>query len=525
MLGEYQLLRKIAEGGMGEVYEAMQLKLDRRVAVKILTARLALQPDFLQRFEREAKSAAALNHPNVVQVYDFGEAEGRYYFVMELIEGEDLANHVKQHGKMPVAEALAVVEQTAHALKAAAAKAIIHRDIKPANLLLTRDGRIKVSDLGLAKRLTDDDMTVTGMTLGSPHFLAPEQADDARRVDHRADIYSLGVTLLFLLTGKRPFEGASTFSLVLAHAHKPLPTGVELGTALPDAVETFIQRMTAKNPADRYQDYDALLVDLQSVRSGFAPVAVIGRAWRDAQTVARRKQCLTVGAAVGMVLFAIALLAFNWPRTARKAPREAAQGNDTTPSAAPESPTGGPRPPNQPGPEERPSDEPPPRPAGDEHRGPPGKDKMGRGPLGQSGQSRGMRLPFGPPAPPNFAALKDGPIEQMLAEAEAYALANKSEFKLAIDRYHQLEDKALGTKWEEEVRQKMDSLIRDHEAATKTVIATFTAKMRPFLAKNQPQEAYNAWRQFPQNLRTREVDDRIRQILTRELPQGFEPIP
>ena len=246
-LGDYRLDRKLAEGGMGEVYEATQLKLDRKVALKILSRRLAERPEFLQRFEREAKSAAALNHPHIVQVHDFGQAGGHFYLIMELVEGEDMADYLVKRGKLPAAEALDVIEQAAQALQAARKKAIIHRDIKPANLLRTKEGRIKVSDLGLAKKLTDDsDMTATGVGIGSPHFLAPEQADDARRVDHRADIYSLGITLLYLLTGKRPYEGTSAFSVIMAHASRPLPSGAELGTSLPDNMEGLIRRMAAK---------------------------------------------------------------------------------------------------------------------------------------------------------------------------------------------------------------------------------------------------------------------------------------
>jgi eukaryotic-like serine/threonine-protein kinase len=218
-----------------------------------------------------------LNHPNLVQVYDFGEAAGRHYLVMELIEGQDLAEHIQQYGKMNVHDGLNAVEQAAHALKAACAKSIIHRDIKPSNLMLTRDGIVKVSDLGLAKILTDNtEVTATGVGMGSPHFIAPEQADDSSNVDHRVDIYALGITLLYLLTGKKPFDGSTPFSVVLAHVNKPLPSGSDLGTELPESVEWLISRMAAKKPEHRYQDYQSLIDDIKRVRDGegiTAPIA------------------------------------------------------------------------------------------------------------------------------------------------------------------------------------------------------------------------------------------------------------
>ncbi len=214
ILGGYRLVRKIAEGGMGVVYEAVQLNLARKVALKILNEELAAQPEFLQRFEREAKAAAALNHPNAVQVHDFGETQGWRYLIMEYVEGEDLAEYTDERGKLSIFAALDIIEQAAQALKAACEKSIIHRDVKPSNLLLTLDGRVKVLDLGLAKILTEaSDLTLSGIGMGSPYFMAPEQAQDARNVDHRADIYALGLTLLFLLTGKRPFDGNTPYSL------------------------------------------------------------------------------------------------------------------------------------------------------------------------------------------------------------------------------------------------------------------------------------------------------------------------
>ncbi|MGV3756915.1 MAG: protein kinase domain-containing protein [Verrucomicrobiota bacterium] len=276
-LGDYKIIRPVAKGGMGEVYEATQLRLGRSVALKVLNRNLAMDEQFLQRFEREAKAAAALNHPNIVHVYDFAHEDGQAYLVMEFIEGQDLAKIVSQAGKMPLKEGLKIVADVASALQEAHSKGIIHRDIKPANILLTSKGIVKVSDLGLARRLDDDsDLTATGAGIGTPHFMSPEQARDAHHVDHRADIYSLGITLLYLLTGKRPYEGKSSYSIVLAHSTEPLPSGLELGTELPAHVEALLHKMAAKKPEDRYADYATLLADIKRVQRGEMPEGKLG---------------------------------------------------------------------------------------------------------------------------------------------------------------------------------------------------------------------------------------------------------
>ncbi len=251
--GDFKLVRSIAKGGMGEVYEAVQVSLDRTVALKILDGNLANNESFIQRFEREAKSAAALNHPSIVQVYQFGKDNDLHFLVMEYVDGRDLSKLVSNlpDRRFPRKDAIRIVRDVALALREAHSMGVIHRDIKPANILVDPKGRVKVSDLGLAKKVDDDvELTQTGVGIGSPHFIAPEQADDARHADHRADIYSLGITLLFLLTGRRPYDGTSAFSVVLAHANKKLPTCTELGLALSpdDQVELVIQKMATRIP-------------------------------------------------------------------------------------------------------------------------------------------------------------------------------------------------------------------------------------------------------------------------------------
>lgn len=492
-LGDYHLVRKIAEGGMGEVYEAMQLKLDRRVAVKLLSEELSREQEFLTRFEREAKSAAALNHPNVVQVYDYGCAGGQYYFVMELVDGVDLSMHVKEHGKLPIPDALAYFEQAVNALKFAARNSIIHRDIKPANLMLTREGIVKVSDLGLAKKLTDDsDVTMTGVGMGSPHFLAPEQADDAAHVDHRADIYALGVTLLYLLTGKRPFEGASNFSVVLAHANKPLPTGFELGTPLPEEIERFIKRMTAKLPAARYQDYDELLADLQLVKAGHRPKVNWGQVVRDPRILQR----LAI-AAVLVLIAALAVPMLLPDKRPSVSPHPEISASGSVPAAGP-------------------SDvrEQPLR-FGDPNA--PGKNARG---IGGGGN---LLLPYPPPQKKNHLPLTDGPLPAMMAEADRYAAENKDDFIGIIDRYRQLADKARGTPMSTEALRKADVAELAHEVKSHEMIEKLQAQMEVLLKQNRPQEAFEVWMAFPQQWRSRETDEEISRILTRRLPPNFEP--
>ena len=487
-LGEYKLLRKLAEGGMGEVYEGVQLKLDRRVAVKLLSEEVSREPEFLARFEREAKSAAALNHPNIVQVYDYGCAEGQYYFVMELVDGVDLSIHVKEHGKLPIATALDYFEQAVGALKFAVRHAIIHRDVKPANLMLTSDGRVKVADLGLAKKLTDDsDVTLTGVGMGSPHFLAPEQADDASRVDHRADIYSLGVTLLFLLTGKRPYEGASNFSVVLAHANKPLPTGVELGTPLPEELERFIKRMTTKHPAARYQNYEELLADLQRVKAGQRPAVNWGQILRDPRNLQR----LAITAVV-LLLAALAvplLLPDKKPADARPAPQ-------------------GIQPPEHPDDREL-------------------RPRLGGGaPGGKSADGlggSGLHLPFPPPPAKNHTPLKDGPLPAMMAEADRFAAENKEQFIAIVDRYWQIAERARGTPVGDEAQRKMDNAMLTLEVKSHELIEKLQAQMLALLKQGKPQEAYEVWLAFPQGWRNREVDQDILRLLNQSMPPNFQP--
>jgi eukaryotic-like serine/threonine-protein kinase len=269
----YRVERAIGTGGMGSVFLARQLSLDRPVALKVMSHRWANDPIFVARFTREAFAAALLNHPNVVQIYDIGEADGTRFFSMEYVAGRSLSDLVKQEGKLEPETAVGYILQAARGLKHAHDRGMIHRDVKPDNLLLDDQGIVKVADLGLVKtpdmqrsadRLDSSgprsglhtipaEMTGVRMALGTPAYMAPEQCRDAASVDHRADIYSLGCTLYVLVTGRQPFDGQTAVELMTKHAYEPLVPPEMIVNRLPKELSAVIQKMMAKDPSDRYQ--------------------------------------------------------------------------------------------------------------------------------------------------------------------------------------------------------------------------------------------------------------------------------
>src|SRR5262245_50037597 len=201
-LGDFRLVRKLGEGGMGAVYQAHQISLDRPAAVKVMAKHLASKPDLVERFYREARLMARLDHPNIVRSYGVGEAHGMYYLAMEFVDGGSVSFHLKRVGKFSVGDALHIILACARALAHAHEQTIIHRDIKPDNVLLSKAGVVKLADLGLAKALEEDlDLTRTGIGAGTPYYMAPEQAANAKQADVRSDIYSLGCMLYLFLTG------------------------------------------------------------------------------------------------------------------------------------------------------------------------------------------------------------------------------------------------------------------------------------------------------------------------------------
>jgi len=257
----YKILRQLGHGGMGAVYLGEDEALGRKVAIKVVADAIARDAAIRARFLREARLLATVEHPNVVRVYSFAATEERAYLVMEYVEGETLADRI-QRGPMPIAEAKEIIARVADALDAAWEKRIVHRDIKPSNILFDRRGNLKVADFGLAKGTegkdnTDSSLTQTGYLLGSPHYVAPEQAQ-GQESDFRADIYSLGVTFFEMLTGRKPFEGGSALAIISKHLHDDLPSLTSFRRDAGPQVASLVARMTKKNPADRPSSYTAV---------------------------------------------------------------------------------------------------------------------------------------------------------------------------------------------------------------------------------------------------------------------------
>ncbi len=270
VVGSYRLLAPLGSGGMSSVFRAVHIESGHIVAVKVLPRVLAHKSTMLQRFLREAKSAEALEHPNIVAIYDRGVDQGRHYLVLEYVDGKDLHDHVQENGPMPAAQAVGLVRQAAAALRHAAARGIIHRDIKPANLLIDREGQLKIIDLGLALQAEEEDERVTrdGTTVGTVDYMAPEQARDSRATGIASDIYSLGCTFFYLLTGSAPYPGGDIADKLRRHASVPAPDARQYRADVPENVSRLIRRMMAKRPERRFPDYEELIAEIDSLRVG-----------------------------------------------------------------------------------------------------------------------------------------------------------------------------------------------------------------------------------------------------------------
>jgi serine/threonine protein kinase len=271
-LGGCELLEEIGQGGMGVIYRAKQLSLDRIVAVKILAHHLAHDPSFVERFQREARAIAKINHPNILGVYDVGHHEKWHYMIMELVDGSSMAELLETRGILEPGEAAELISQGAKGLECAANQNIIHRDVKPDNIMLTSQHVVKVSDFGLAKEL-DSTMTETQAVMGTPAYMSPEQCD-GRDLDSRTDIYSLGGTFYRTITGRLPFEADTAMSMMYRHKHVPLTPPRDIIPTLPESISNIICRMMAKERDERFQSMGEVvraLEEAKQIKQAFDP--------------------------------------------------------------------------------------------------------------------------------------------------------------------------------------------------------------------------------------------------------------
>ena len=256
----YEILEKIGTGGMSDVYKAKCHKLNRFVAVKVLKQEFGENENFVSKFKVEAQAAAGLMHPNIVNVYDVGNENGINYIVMELVEGITLKKYIEKKARLSVKEAISIAIQVSMGIEAAHNNHIIHRDIKPQNIIISKDGKVKVTDFGIAKAATSN--TITSNVMGSVHYTSPEQARGGFS-DEKSDIYSLGITLFEMLTGRVPFNGDTTVAIAIKHIQEPMPTPRDYVAEIPVSVEQIVFKCTQKSPDRRYQSMPELVEDLK----------------------------------------------------------------------------------------------------------------------------------------------------------------------------------------------------------------------------------------------------------------------
>ena len=265
-LGDFKLTKKLGKGGMGVVYLADQVSLDRKVALKTLSKELADREDFVQRFQREARSMAKLDHNNIVKVYTVAHLQGIHFVAIEYVDGRSVQDWLDELGKLSVGDALHITLSCAEGMLHAHEKGMVHRDIKPDNILITKQGVVKVADFGLAKAMDEDvSMTQSGTGMGTPLYMAPEQARNAKHVDQRSDIYALGATLYHMVTGALPFLGDTTLELMMNKEEGKFDPARRINKEVPERMDLIIDRMLAKDPAHRYSGCDDILRDLSTL--------------------------------------------------------------------------------------------------------------------------------------------------------------------------------------------------------------------------------------------------------------------
>ena len=287
----YKILGKIGAGAMAFVYKAQQISLDRTVAIKVLPKRFTENPEYVQRFYKEGQAAGKLNHPNIVQAIDVGEAGGYHYFVMEYVEGKTIADDLTGGARLREKEAIEIIIQVAHALAHAHAHGLVHRDVKPKNIMINKQGIVKLADMGLARATTDIEaaQSEAGKAYGTPYYIAPEQIRGKIDIDGRADIYGLGATFYHMVTGRVPFTGDDSSEIMRKHLREKLIPPDHINTSLSAGASEVIEIMMAKRREDRYNDVQELLLDLEALRQGQpplrAPNASTFMSWRSSKRV------------------------------------------------------------------------------------------------------------------------------------------------------------------------------------------------------------------------------------------------
>ena len=339
----YEIIRSIGEGGMANVYLALDTILDRRVAVKILRGDLAEDEKFVRRFQREAISASSLNDPNIVEVYDVGEDDGKYFIVMEYVQGLTLKQLIKKRGSLTLPEVQDIMLQLTSAVAHAHESYIIHRDIKPQNVIILEDGRVKIMDFGIAVALNAGEFTQTNSVMGTVYYIPPEQANGGAATT-KSDIYSLGILMYELVTGHVPFKGDNPVEVAIKHMNEPIPSICEYDPEMPQSIENIILKAAAKNPKNRYDSAWDMHEDLETAldkdrfnepkvkyrypEKNFDDsdneVPIGGRTLRNAEKAEDKKDkrmnkaLIVIGTIVGVLIAALLFVFILWPRISDK---------------------------------------------------------------------------------------------------------------------------------------------------------------------------------------------------------------